>query len=267
MRRVGVLLAVLFALGPFAWIVATSLKSPEDVAARPPTLVPDVSLTSYETVFREHDFLRYATNSLVVATVTTVVTILLAALAAYPLARMPALRGRGVILGGVLVASMFPQVAIVGGAYRMLLDLGLLNTVPGIVLPYTALALPLAIWLLVAYFREIPRALEEAALIDGGGRLTVLVRIFLPVAAPAVATTAILVFVQTWNEFFFALLILTDPAVQTLPVGIALFPGEHEIPWGELAAAGVLATLPLCLLVLGLQRRIVGGLTAGSVKG
>jgi multiple sugar transport system permease protein len=167
----------------------------------------------------------------------------------------------------VLVASMFPQVAIVGGIYRLLMHAGLLNTYPGLVLPYTALTLPLAIWILASFFREIPADLEDAARVDGCGPASTLFKVFLPVAAPAVFTAAILVFVYAWNEFFFALLIMTDPARQTLPVGVAKFPGEYEIPWGDLAAAAVTATLPLVGLVLVLQRRIVSGLTAGAVKG
>ncbi len=266
MKRIGALLAVGFSLGPFVWILLTSLKSPALIDARPPTVLPDFSLASYRSVFQDHGLLGYVKNSVVVAGATTLVTVLLGALAAYPLARLR-VPGRRFVLGAVLVASMFPQVAIVGGVYRLLLHAGLLNTYSGLVLPYTALGLPLAIWVLASFFREVPKEIEEAAKIDGCGPLRTLLTVFLPVAAPAVFTTAILVFIQSWNEFFFALLIATDPAVQTLPVGVAHFPGQYEVPWGELAAAGVVATLPLVFLVLFLQRRIIGGLTAGAVKG
>lgn len=270
MRRalalLAALLAVLFSVGPFAWIVLTSLKSPGSIDARPPALLPDGSLEAYRTVLEEHRILDYARNSAIVAGATTLVTVVLGALAAYPLSRLR-IPGKGFVLGLVLAASMFPQVAIAGGVYRLLLDAGLLNTHAGLVLPYTALGLPLAIWVLASFFREFPAELEEAARVDGCGPFRTLLAVFFPVAAPAVFTTAILVFIQAWNEFFFALLIATDPAVRTLPVGVALFPGQYEVPWAELSAAGVLATLPLVVLVLVLQRRIVGGLTAGAVKG
>lgn len=262
----ALVLVLVYCLGPFAWMLLTSLKSPAQIDARPPTLLPAGDLSFYQTVFAEHGFARYALNSAVVAAATTVIVVIVGALAAYPLARLR-LRGRRFLLGIVLAAAMFPQIAIVGGVYRLLLRVGLLNTYPGLILPYTSLTLPLAIWILVSFFKEIPLDLEEAARIDGAGTMATLVRVFLPVAAPAVFTAAILVFVYAWNEFFFALLIMTDPAVQTLPVGIAKFPGAYEVPWGDLAAAAVVATAPLVVLVLLLQRRIIRGLTAGAVRG
>jgi multiple sugar transport system permease protein len=264
--RIVIAGVLVLSLGPFVWILITALKSPEMIAARPPALLPDMDLTSFRTVFAQHDFARYALNSTLVAGATTLVAVFLGALAAYPLTRMR-LPLRRLLLGLVLAAAMFPQVAIVGGVYRLLLRLGLLNTYPGLILPYTALTLPLAIWILASFFSEIPRELEESARIDGCGPYATLMKVFLPVAAPAVFTTAILVFIYAWNEFFFALLIMTNPAVQTLPVGIAKFPGQYEVPWGDLGAAAVVATLPLVALILVLQRRIIRGLTAGAVKG
>ncbi len=264
----GVAVAAIVGLsvGPFLWILLTSLKSPAQIGARPPSWLPAFDFSFYRTVFAEHAFARYALNSLIVAGSTTLIAVCLGALAAYALARIR-LRCGGLILGLVLCASMFPQVAVVGGVYRLLMKCGLINTYPGLILPYAALTLPLAIWILVSFFREIPAELEESARIDGCGPFATLWRIFLPVAAPAVFTTAILIFIYAWNEFFFALLITTDTSVQTLPVGIAKFPGAYEVPWGDLAAAAVVSTLPLVALVLVLQRRIIGGLTAGAVKG
>jgi multiple sugar transport system permease protein len=270
MRRAGLLSCVaavtLFSLVPFAWLALTSLKSPDQVVSRPPTWLPDLDTTFFGAIFRRHGLAIYLRNSAVVAGATTLLTVLLAAPAAYALARLR-VRFRRTILALVLAASMFPQVALVGGLYRLLAGLGLLNSYPGLFLPYSAMTLPLAIWVLTSFFRRIPVELEEAAQVDGCGPLGVLGRIFVPVAAPALFTVIILVFIYAWNEFFFALLITTDPAVQTLPVGIAKFPGQYEVPWGELAAAAVVATIPLVLLVLLLQRRIVAGLTAGAVKG
>ena len=261
-----IVVVVLFSIGPFVWILSSSVKSPNMIAERPPTVFPDFDLESYRSTFGEHQFLRYVGNSAIVAGLTTIIAVLVAVLAAYPLARMR-MRWRKGVLSLVLVASMFPQIAIAGGVYRLLLKLGLLNTYPGLVLPYTALTLPLAIWILTSFFKEIPPDLDDSAKIDGCGPVATMWRIFVPVAAPAVFTTAILVFIYAWNEFFFALLIMTNPSVQTLPVGIAKFPGEYMVPWGQLAAAAVVATIPLVILVLVLQRRIISGLTAGAVKG
>ena len=162
---------------------------------------------------------------------------------------------------------MFPQIAIAGPVWSILNDLGWLNSYRGLVVAYIALSLPLATWILTTFFREVPREIEEAALIDGCSRVQALYKVILPLAAPGMVTAALLVFIQAWNEFFFALIILTDPNLQTLPLGIALFPGEYTMPWGEIAAASTLATLPLILLTLLFQRGIVRGLSAGAVKG
>jgi multiple sugar transport system permease protein len=162
---------------------------------------------------------------------------------------------------------MFPQIAIAGPVWNLLNQLGWLNTYRGLIVAYVALSLPLATWILTTFFREVPREIEEAALIDGCSRLQALYKIVLPIAAPGLFTAALLVFIFAWNEFFFALIILTNPDIQTLPVGIALFPGEYTMPWGEIAAASMLATLPLIVLTLLFQRGIVRGLAVGGVKG
>jgi multiple sugar transport system permease protein len=151
--------------------------------------------------------------------------------------------------------------------WNLLNHLGWLNTYRGLIVAYVALSLPLATWILTTFFREVPREIEEAALIDGCSRLQALYKIVLPIAAPGLFTAALLVFIFAWNEFFFALIILTNPDIQTLPVGIALFPGEYTMPWGEIAAASMLATLPLIVLTLLFQRGIVRGLAVGGVKG
>ena len=167
----------------------------------------------------------------------------------------------------LLAISMFPQIAIAGPVWPILDRLELLNTYQGLVVAYVALSLPLAIWILTTFFREVPVEIEEAALIDGCSRIQALYKVVLPLTAPGILTAALLVFIQAWNEFFFALIIMTDPAVQTLPVGIALFPGEYTMPWGEIAAASTIATIPLIVLTLIFQRGIVRGLSAGAVKG
>jgi multiple sugar transport system permease protein len=262
----GLTIALLLSLGPFLWFATTSLKTPVEITSVPPGFWPSGTLDPYRSALTEHDLGRYVRNSFVVAGATTLVALILGSLAAYALSRLR-VPGRRLLLLAVLAASMFPQVAIAGPVWRLLRGLGLLNTHTGLVVPYVSLTLPLAIWLLASFFRDLPHELEEAARVDGCSRLGALVRVIAPIAAPGVFTAAILVFIYAWNEFFFALLILSDPSTHTLPVGIALFPGQYTMPWGEIAAASVVATLPLVVLVLVFQRRIVRGLAAGAVKG
>lgn len=254
-----------FSLGPFLWFAATSLKTPLEVTAIPPVVWPAGSLAFFRSAIEHYDLLHYLRNSAVVAGATTAVTVALSVLAAYPLARLR-VPGRDWILGGLLLVSMFPQISIAGPVWRLLRAVGWLNTYQGVILPYVTLTLPLGVWILASFFRDLPRDLEDAARIDGWSRVQALVRVIVPLAAPGVFTAAILVFIYAWNEFFFALLILTERDVQTLPVGIALFQGQYTLPWGEIAAASTVATVPLVLLVLLFQRRIVRGLSAGAIK-
>ena len=263
---IGVALCVGFSLAPYLWFVSTSLKTPVEITAVPPRFWPSGTLSAYRSALVEHGLSRYMMNSLFVALATTATTLLLASPAGYALARLP-VTGRRWILGLTLAAAMFPQVAIAGPVWRILRALGLLNTLPGLALPHVSLTLPLAVWLAASFFKDLPADLEEAARVDGCTRLAAFRRVIVPLTAPGLFTAAILVFIQSWNEFFFALLVLSDPTKQTLPVGIALFPGQYTMPWGEIAAASLAATLPLVALVLPLQRRIVHGLVAGAVKG
>jgi ABC-type glycerol-3-phosphate transport system permease component len=171
------------------------------------------------------------------------------------------------VLGFILAVTMFPQISIVSPLYLLLRALRLINTYPGLVLPYTTFAMPLTVWLLVGFFRQLPRDLEEAALVDGATRWQSFTRIILPLAVPGLATTAILTFIYCWNEVLFALAFTLGPERQTVPVAIALFRGQYQVPWGEILAAAVVATAPVTAVVLAFQRRIVQGLTAGAVKG
>jgi multiple sugar transport system permease protein len=262
----GVLAALAFSLLPFLWFAAISLKSPVEIISAPTRFWPSGTLAAYRSAIVDHGLARYIANSALVALTTTIASLLVASTAGYAIARLR-FRGRRVLLAAALVASMSPQIAIAGPVWLILRALGLLNERIGLVLPHVSLTLPLAIWLLATFFKELPAEIEEAALVDGCGRLGALVRVVTPVAAPAIFTTAILVFIFSWNEFFFALLILSDPEKQTLPLGIALFPGQYTMPWGEIAAASVFATLPLIVVVFLFQRRIVHGLAAGAIKG
>lgn len=270
MKRALLLLAsiaiALYCLLPFIWFVLTSLKLPAELTAIPPKLVPSVHLGFYRSALENYGLLHYIGNSVIVAGATTLITIVIGALAAYAIARFR-LGWIRIYLMVLLAISMFPQIAIAGPVWSILDRLDWLNSYQGLVSAYIALSLPLAVWILTTFFHEVPVELEEAALVDGCTRLQVLYKVVLPVAAPGIATAALLVFIYAWNEFFFALIVMTDPGVQTLPVGIALFPGEYTMPWGEIAAASTVATIPLILLTLIFQRSIVRGLSAGAVKG
>lgn len=259
-------LVVFLSLLPFLWFVDTSLKTEIQVTATPPRLLPAFSLQFYRSAVERYDLLHYLGNSAIVAGCTTLVTVFLSVFAGYALARLH-LRHKQLILGSFLLVSMFPQISIAGPVWRILRALGWLNSYQGLVLPYVTLTLPLGIWVLTSFFRELPRDLEDAARVDGWGSVQILLRVFIPLAAPGVFTASILVFIYAWNEFFFALLIMTERAYQTLPVGIALFQGQYTLPWGEIAAASTVATVPLVALVLLFQRRIVSGLSAGAIKG
>ena len=259
-------MAVCFSLLPFLFFVLSAFKTETQITAIPPAWLPDFSLLFFQTAVFEHNLFHYLLNSLIVAGSATLLTLSLGTLAGYALARISRRTGQFILMG-VLACAMFPQITIAGPIWRFLRSAGWLNQYQGLIFPYVALTLPLAIWILALFFREIPEELERAARVDGCTRIGALIRVILPLSAPGLFTAGILTFIYSWNEFFLALLIMTDPAKQTMPVGIALFQGEHSMPWGEIAAASLITTAPLILLVLFFQRRIVAGLSAGAVKG
>jgi ABC-type glycerol-3-phosphate transport system permease component len=251
---------------PLYWALVASL-TPEAALFSEPSLWPrNPFLDHYRALFATRDFWTPIRNSLVVAGATTLFCVTVGALAAYALARLE-FRGKALILGFILAVSMFPQISIVSPLYLLLREMRLINTYPGLIMPYMTFAMPLTVWLLVGYFRQLPKDLEEAALVDGASRLKAFTTIIIPLAMPGLATTAILAFIYCWNEFLFALSFTLGPERQTVPVAIALFRGEYQVPWGEILAASVLATAPVAAMVLLFQRRIVQGLTSGAVKG
>jgi ABC-type glycerol-3-phosphate transport system permease component len=251
---------------PLYWALAASF-GPESRLFGTPSLLPtELVLDHYRALFDERDFWIPIRNSLIVASSTTVLSVCVGGLCAYALARLR-FRGKGLILASVLAVSMFPQVAVVSPLFLLLRAASLVNSFPGLVLPYLTFAMPLSIWLLVGFFRQLPLEIEEAALVDGASRLRVVVEIVLPISWPALAATAILTFLYSWNEFLFALSLTLGPERYTVPVAIALFRGQYQVPWGEILAAAMVATVPVALLVFAAQRRIVQGLTAGAVKG
>ncbi|OFW27133.1 MAG: sugar ABC transporter permease [Acidobacteria bacterium RIFCSPLOWO2_02_FULL_65_29] len=265
-RPVATGLLVAAILFPLYWAALSSL-TPENRLFAAPALVPrELVLDHYRALFRERDFWTPVRNSLVVAGATTVLSVVLGTVCAYALARLR-FRGKAVMLAFVLAVSMFPQISIVSPLYLLLRELRLLNTYPGLVLPYLTFAMPLTIWLLVGFFRQLPAELEEAGLMDGAGRLQTLWAIVLPLSWPGIATTAILTFLYSWNEFLFALSFTLGPERHTVPVAITLFRGQYQVPWGQILAAAVVATAPVAAIVLAAQRRIVAGLTSGAVKG
>lgn len=265
----AVLAIALLALGtafPLYWTLASSF-TPEASLLEPARLIPAATTAEhYVRLFTERDFWTPIRNSLIVAGTTTLLCVTVGALCAYALARLE-FPGKTPILAFVLAVSMFPQISIVPPLYALLGRVGLIDTYPGLVLPYLTFAMPLSVWLLVGFFRQLPRELEEAAMVDGAGRVRTLVSVVLPLARPGLATTAIIAFIYCWNEFLFALSFTVGPDRQTVPVAIAMFRGQYQVPWGQILAAAVVATAPVTLLVLFFQRHIVRGLTAGAVKG
>ncbi|MCA0971244.1 carbohydrate ABC transporter permease [Halobacillus litoralis] len=252
---------------PFLWILLSSIKPLSELFGSEAFtwFTSNPTIQSYISVFTIRPFHLYLWNSLVVATITTVYTVFVAAFAAYAIARLR-FRGKPIILGVVLSVSMFPQIATISPIYIFLRNIGLTNSHLGLIIPYTTFALPLSIWLLVTFFRKIPFDLEESAKMDGASMMQTYFRIILPLAVPGIFTTAILVFIAAWNEFLFALVINTSESHKTVPVGIGMFQGQYTIPWGEISAATVIVTVPLVIMVLLFQRRIVSGLTSGAVK-
>jgi multiple sugar transport system permease protein len=255
-----------FCLLPFLWQLLTSLKPTSEISALPPLFPTRPVLDHYLAIFQDRPFDRFILNSVIVASLTTLACLSIGSLAAFAIAKLQ-FRGRNILLFLALSISMFPPIATVSPLYLLIRALGWRDTYAGLVIPYTTFALPLAIWILWSVFKEIPDELYLAALVDGCTPFQVFIRIFLPLAAPGIGTAAILVFIFAWNEFLYALTFTSTETMRTIPVAIALFPGLHEIPWGEIAAATIVVTAPLILLVLLFQRRIVSGLTAGSVKG
>jgi multiple sugar transport system permease protein len=262
-----VIAIVIFCLLPFYWLVNISLKTGPDLSSAD-LFPPHPSLQNYKSIFQNSNFTRALGNSAIVALTTTLIGVIVGSFAAYALARLR-MRGKFVILGIVLSITTFPQIAIAAPLFRLWADIGLYNTLLGLIIPYLTFALPLSIYILVTFFREIPKDLEEAALVDGATNFEAFRKVVVPLAAPGLATTAILTFIAAWNEFLLATTLTSSVAARTAPVAISQFTGssEFEVPLGTQSAASVAISIPLIILVLLFQKRIVAGLTAGAVKG
>lgn len=270
MKRAGFYLLVgiviFYCLAPLMWQFVTSLKPDYELTAIPPVLPENPTAGHYVSIFKGHPLLRIILNSAVVAASTTLLSLVIGSLAAFGLAKLK-IKYSALILGFVLSVSMFPPIATVSPLYIIIRVLGLRDTWWALIITYTTFSLPLSIWILTNFLREIPDEIYLAAKVDGCSAFQAFYKIMLPLSAPGLFTTAILVFIFSWNEFLFALTFTSTTASRTIPVGIALFPGLHEIPWGDIAAASVVVTIPLIVLVFAFQRRIIEGLTAGAVKG
>jgi trehalose/maltose transport system permease protein len=258
---------VVYTVFPFYWAIVSSLK--EGSALYQVEFFPkDPKWGNYTSIFREQPFGRNILNSVIVAVTVVSISLVLSVTASYALARIN-FRGRTPLLLLVLSVSMFPQVAVLSGMFELVSWLGIYDTLWSLTLSYMILTLPFTTWVLTTFMRELPKELEEAALVDGAKPLTIITRVFMPLLWPALATTGLLAFISAWNEFLFAITFTLSNERRTVPVAIALISGasRFELPWGRVMAASVIVTVPLVLLVLIFQRRIVSGLTAGAVKG
>jgi multiple sugar transport system permease protein len=263
---IAILVVILYALVPVAWIASLSLKDPSQLGDG--KFFSGISFDNYSQIFKEDFFNAALINSLLIAGIATLISIVLAAMAAYALARLD-FAGKTVILSGALAVAMFPPVSIVGSLFNIWRSIGLYDTYPGLIIPYMTFTLPLAIYTLSAFFREIPWELEQAAQVDGATPFQAFRKIIVPLAAPGVFTAAILVFIFAWNDFLFANTLTSTSKAQTVPAALAFFSGGSRFsdPIGAISAAAVVVTVPIIIMVLIFQRRIVAGLTAGAVKG
>ncbi len=262
---VVVIVTVVVSFFPVVWLIFTSLKSRTQIYAYPPVYVPDPpTLHNYFLIITATpELLRYILNSFIVASCVTITILLFGGLAAYALTRLH-FRGRRALMIGMLAVSMFPPIALLPAMFLTFMKLGLLNQYPSLIIAHSGIFAPMAIWILANYFRTIPLEIEDAARIDGCSLLRLFWDVILPLSIPGLISTGLIVFIFSWNEFPLALVLLTSNSMRTAPVGISLYPGEYGFPWETISTATVLAIIPILVLTGIFQRRIIGGLTAGS---
>jgi trehalose/maltose transport system permease protein len=258
---------ILYTVFPFYWAIVSSLRPGSELVST--SLIPqNPAWSNYTAVFSEQPFGRNILNSLFVAVSTVILSLVLAVAAAYALGRIN-FTGRRLLLFTILGVSMFPQIAVLSGMFELVRAMGLYNNLLSLTLSYMIFTLPFTVWVLTTFMRELPKEIEEAAIVDGAKPFTIVTKVFMPLLGPALATTGLLAFIAAWNEFLFALTFTLSSEMRTVPVAIALISGAsaYELPWGNIMAASVVVTVPLIILVLIFQRQIVSGLTAGAVKG
>ena len=266
---VGVVLLLVWCLLPVVWILSLSFKGPTETAAGSPQFLPKVWTTqNYTDIFNDPAFKDSLINSFGISAIATFFSVILATLAAYAIARLE-FKGKRLVLSIALAIAMFPVVALVGPLFDLWRTLGLFNTWPGLIIPYMSFTLPTAIWTLSAFFREIPWEMEQAAQVDGATSWQAFRKVIVPLAAPGVFTAAILTFFFAWNEFVLALSLTSTTAARTVPAQLSYFVGPDPFnpPYGQLATASVVVTVPIIIIVVLFQRKIVAGLTSGAVKG
>ncbi|CAJ0702786.1 carbohydrate ABC transporter permease [Ralstonia sp. L16] len=267
LRLIAGALVVANGFFPAVWILLTSFKGEAELVQKPITYLPAApTIANYVHAFTDQPLLLFLLNSAIVALCSTALAVLISAGAAYAIARLD-LKFRGLILSAIIASSMFPLVTLLVPIFQIMRSLGLLNTYVALILPYTVLSLPVCTLVLVSFFQAIPRDLESAAMLDGCTRIGALCRIVFPLSAPGVFTAAILAFVNAWDEFLLALSLNSSPSFRTLPVGITLYQGEYAFPWPLIAAALVVAIVPVAALMALFQERVIGGLTSGGLKG
>ncbi len=264
---IAVVFIVVFCLFPFYWLINVSLKTGADLSSAD-IFPPSPTLDNYDSIFRNNNFTSALKNSVIITTITTVLALIVGSFAAYALARLRFKR-KFFLLAVILSISTFPAIAIAAPIFQLWNDWGLYDTRIGLILPYLTFALPLAIYILTSFFKEIPKELEEAALVDGATYFQAFRKVVLPLAAPGLVTAGLLTAFFVWNEFLLAVTLTSSPDAFTVPVSVANFTGSQkfEVPLGTISAASVVVTVPLIALVLLFQKRIVAGLTAGAVKG
>ncbi|CUR56848.1 putative carbohydrate transport permease protein [metagenome] len=266
---IGFILIMLWCLFPVAWIISLSFKSEGETATGSAQFLPkDPTLDNYSAILDNGDFTRALVNSFGIAIIATALSVIFATLAAYAIARLE-FKGKRLVLSLALAIAMFPVVSLVGPLFDMWSTFGLFNTWPGLIIPYMSFTLPLAIWTLSAFFREIPWEMEQAAQVDGATSWQAFRKVIVPLAAPGVFTAAILTFFFAWNEFVLAISLTSTTASRTVPAQMSFFVGPDPFnpPYAQLATASVIVTLPVIVIVLLFQRKIVAGLTSGAVKG
>jgi trehalose/maltose transport system permease protein len=262
-----VAIIVVYAVFPFYYAILSSMKSGSELF-RVDYFPFSWNFGNYRSVFRDQPFATNIWNSLIVSFSVVALSLFIGITAAFALARIQ-FRGRAFLLVTILGVSMFPQVAVLSGMFQLIRGLGLYNHLSALIISYMIFTLPFTVWVLTTFMRDLPKELEEAAILDGASSFLIIRRVFMPLMWPAMVTTGLLAFIAAWNEFLFALTFTLTNQMRTVPVGIGLMSGAsaYELPWGNIMAASVIVTVPLVVLVLAFQRRIVSGLTAGAVKG
>ncbi len=262
-----VVIIVVESVFPFYYAILTSFKSGQAIFEID-YIIKDFSWDNYLSILNSGTFPRNVLNSVFVSTVVVIISLFLAVTAAFALSRIR-FRGRGLLLLTVLSVSMFPQIAVLAGLFELIRGIGIYNSPLALIFSYMIFTLPFTVWVLTTFMRDLPVEIEEAAIVDGASPWVIITKVFLPLMWPAMVTTGLLAFIAAWNEFLFALTFVSNDAQRTVPVAIALISGatEFELPWGNIMAASVIVTVPLIVLVLIFQRKIISGLTAGGVKG